>query len=65
MLEKIVTLDPNNYMAKFNLAYLYGFILNKKNKNQKKLFNDILQDKKAPKNIKDKVKESLMELKDH
>jgi len=61
LLEKIIEIDPKNYMAKFNLAYLYGFILNKKKRSQI-LFKELINNKDVPKNIKDKANESLNEL---
>ena len=61
LLEEIIEIDPKNYMAKFNLAYLYGFILNKKKRSQI-LFKELINNKDVPKNIKDKANESLNEL---
>lgn len=61
LLEKLIQMEPENYMAKFNLAYLYGFILNNKQR-AKDLFDELIKQRDIPANLMEKIKESINKL---
>ncbi len=61
LLKKLIILDPENYMAKFNLAYLYGFILKDKQKSRD-LFKELANNENIPKNIREEAKNYLNEI---